>query len=351
MLMSFLGSIGYIMSGSGLKELLSLIYAPISVDKMMIGHAYARAIRGHLLTHLALGRIILEMVEFTEEEKIEIEDVLENFDDGNCELKLQQEPFATISTRVQIQLEKLEQNGPTAKLWIQYFCMVTIAKQFIEAERTGNWELHLSSIEQMLPFFHASGHFNYALSSQLYLQDMCQLQSKMNFRDYSNFVGKGFFTIRRSDKFWSGIWSDMTIEQTLMRSMKSIDGLTRGRGITDSVLSKWILGMPIMQRVSEAIEKFTDVLSSSTEQHVDARPTRQARDNDDVEKLLKWFSEHPPFPVLDSIVSLSTGIVGGININCHNSQKIGLDGMKAIVGQNFNEISFSRKKENFLCRQ
>jgi len=39
LLMSFMGSIGYIMGGSGLKELLSVIYEPISVDKMLTGHA------------------------------------------------------------------------------------------------------------------------------------------------------------------------------------------------------------------------------------------------------------------------------------------------------------------------
>ncbi|GBP43083.1 hypothetical protein EVAR_96345_1 [Eumeta japonica] len=42
MLMSFLGSIGYIMDGSGLEEALDKIYAENSVDKMLNGHAYAR---------------------------------------------------------------------------------------------------------------------------------------------------------------------------------------------------------------------------------------------------------------------------------------------------------------------
>lgn len=36
----------------------------------------------------------------------------------------------------------------------------------------------------------------------------------------------------------------MTIEQTLIRSMKTIGGLTHGRGITDSTLNKWIQGLP-----------------------------------------------------------------------------------------------------------
>ncbi|KMQ84140.1 hypothetical protein RF55_18320 [Lasius niger] len=60
MLMSYLGSIGYIMDGSGIKEALKVIYAPNSVDKMLNGHAYARAIRAHTLLHLALSTIILK---------------------------------------------------------------------------------------------------------------------------------------------------------------------------------------------------------------------------------------------------------------------------------------------------
>ena len=43
-LMSFMGSIGYIMGGSGIKEVLSLIYAENTVD-ILSGHAYARAIQ------------------------------------------------------------------------------------------------------------------------------------------------------------------------------------------------------------------------------------------------------------------------------------------------------------------
>lgn len=47
MLMSFIGCIGYIMNGSGIKEALSTIYASNSVDKMLDGPAFARSIRGH----------------------------------------------------------------------------------------------------------------------------------------------------------------------------------------------------------------------------------------------------------------------------------------------------------------
>lgn len=46
--MSFFRAIGYIMQGSGLKEVLSDIYAPKSLEKMLNGHAYARAVRAHV---------------------------------------------------------------------------------------------------------------------------------------------------------------------------------------------------------------------------------------------------------------------------------------------------------------
>lgn len=47
--MSFMGAVGYIMNGSGIKELFNIVYASASVDKMLTGHAYARALRAHIL--------------------------------------------------------------------------------------------------------------------------------------------------------------------------------------------------------------------------------------------------------------------------------------------------------------
>ena len=63
LLMSYMGAVGYIMGGSGLKELWSLIYAVELVEKMLNGHAYARALRAHFLTQLALIIIILRKTE------------------------------------------------------------------------------------------------------------------------------------------------------------------------------------------------------------------------------------------------------------------------------------------------
>ena len=50
LLISYLGTIGNIMEGSGLEDLWKVAYGQSTVGHMMTGHAYARAIRAHLLT-------------------------------------------------------------------------------------------------------------------------------------------------------------------------------------------------------------------------------------------------------------------------------------------------------------
>lgn len=72
----------------------------------------------------------------------------------------------------------------------------------------------------------------------------------MDLLEYNKFCELGCFTVRRFNKFWSSVWSDTTIEQVLMRSMKSSGGLTHGRGITQSGLSKWILSTIALTDIS-----------------------------------------------------------------------------------------------------
>jgi hypothetical protein len=53
-LMSFLGCIGHLMEGSGLKELLCFIYADNTVPQMLTGKAYSRAVRGYFFLLILL---------------------------------------------------------------------------------------------------------------------------------------------------------------------------------------------------------------------------------------------------------------------------------------------------------
>ena len=54
MLMSFYGSIGTIMAGSGIDKLFENIYGENAVKHMLTGKAVSRATRAHILTESAL---------------------------------------------------------------------------------------------------------------------------------------------------------------------------------------------------------------------------------------------------------------------------------------------------------
>ncbi|GBN55615.1 hypothetical protein AVEN_194337-1 [Araneus ventricosus] len=141
-------------------------------------------------------------------------------------------------------------------------------KKFITAERCGDWNDHLFCAQQMITFFHASGHFQYA---------------------------KWIFTINRSGSLCAEVWSDMVIEKTLMRSMKSSGGMTRGRGFSDSVLAKWVGGSSAVIAICSSVEEFAGTVFSSGEQHIDFRVPRRKRDEQDRFKIYEWFVNHPPF--------------------------------------------------------
>ena len=81
----------------------------------------------------------------------------------------------------------------------------------------------------MLPYFAAAGHNLNTKSASSYLQTMLSLEDDHPdvFRSYQT-VHRG---VRRSDRYWAGLSTDLMIEQVLMRSVKSRGGLGRGRVI------------------------------------------------------------------------------------------------------------------------
>lgn len=164
--------------------------------------------------------------------------------------------YRTITAEFEKELERLQGLNPTCKLWVQYCRMVFIVEDFIHAEKSGDWQLHSDTIERMLPFFHATGHFPYAKSAQVYLEDMKALENHMSVSEYQKFTTEGYWTIRKSDIFFSGIFSDQTIEQTLMRLLKFEGGLFR-RGVTESFAHQWIKSFMFNKDLIEGVEKFT----------------------------------------------------------------------------------------------
>lgn len=294
-LMSFLGSIGHIMTGSGLEDLWRTIYAKNTVPHMISGHAYARALRGHFLTHEVLGIMLLSDLLLGDDE---IEEIRCAFEERSADSKSSNELIEGLLNKINSRLEEVSKTSQTGRLWINYWNLVNVVKLYVRAERTGDWVLHVYCVQKMIPIFYATGHNNYAKCSQLYIQQMQKFQN--NYPEYyRDFTENGLFTIRRSKKFWSGIWTDMVIEQSLMRAMKTTGGLTHGRGFSVSSLARWIAGMSVCIPVTTAMEDFTGIKSVSSEQHLELHHSRKQRDEADLEKVLKWLEEYTPFQCKD----------------------------------------------------
>lgn len=161
LLMSFLGTIGYIMAGSGLEEVLSLIYAENSIQHILSGHAFARAIRAHLLVSSALQKILVQKIHpINKEQKYELSCLSEKLVcDSIFEVNLNGTVVEEVYEKISNLVNQLNSNR-TSKLWFQYLRQVDLIKMFIRAERLGIWSLHLETTKNMLKYFHAAGHIH-----------------------------------------------------------------------------------------------------------------------------------------------------------------------------------------------
>lgn len=264
------------MKDSGLAGVLSSVYGENTVKQIFSGHQYSRAVRAHTLVLLALSKIIFrraedkcenvqECVQFiTEYSFMSPEDIEELQKDDN---------YRTITAEFEKELERIEGLNSPCKLWVQYCRMAFIVKDFLYAEKSGDLQLHLDTIERMLPFFHTTGHFPYAKSAHVYLKDMKTLEKHMSESEYKIFTTEGYWTIRGSDKFFSGIFTDQTIEQTFMRLLKFEGGLFR-RGVTESVAHQWIQTFFFTKDLIEGVEKFTNCASAKNYQHKHSTDSR-----------------------------------------------------------------------------
>ena len=143
-LMSFLGSIGLMMAGSGIEELFQEVYAEHTVTHMLTGKAYARAIRAHFLAQSALNSHIITLIFEKNEictsklESIYEKVVNENISDEEIIQLTQVDEYKRLDMAIASFQKETSESSRTAKLWFQYIEYIDTVKQFICAERTSN---------------------------------------------------------------------------------------------------------------------------------------------------------------------------------------------------------------------
>ena len=173
---------------------------------------------------------------------------------------------------------------------------------------------------------------------------MKMLPDQMQPKQLKRLSEEGYFTIRRSHRFWSGNFTDQTIEQLLMRQLKAPGGLAHGRGLTPSTQAKFVHIIPQCAPICNPLEDFCGVQYRTSEQHNDLRASTSARDSDHFKTLYNWLELHSPFSYasVDGLVSVSSGIVAESSANAEDAYSIGKNVANKPTGKKYGDVKLKR---------
>ena len=256
-LMSFIGCIGTLMSGSGLEELLGAAFKGVS--HMLKGSAWPKAVRG-------LRMVVCALLE----------------------------PLITAGkTTVDVMEEELEKDrqSRTGRLWVDCLILpVAIIHLFLRAEREGDWLLHLYSLKRMVPYFFAASHLNYARYISWHLQDMA---TSLPDTILTSFLC-GEHVCRHSDGVWNSVFMDQFGEQTYIRYGKSKGGLV-GKSLSSDQVSEWILSHHLCNTMSllmDGIYEEPTKDDAKTSAHKEEGDNRRRLDAADRNKIREELKQH-----------------------------------------------------------
>jgi hypothetical protein len=94
---------------------------------MLNGHAYSRA-----------ARAAADEVDLTGKERAETENNLRESERSLILFVKENNSYQSLRAKFKTTLHNLEGNGPTSKLWVQYFHTCTPVNLFIQADRQGD---------------------------------------------------------------------------------------------------------------------------------------------------------------------------------------------------------------------
>lgn len=345
--MNVLGAIGTLMAGTGLNTILEEVYGANAVLHMMTGKSVQRAFRGHLLVNKCLNEMIIsEVIEEQPGLSLVVDEADEMYTSlVNGEITLDgaatSDTLSSIAEAVEEKKTQLASQSKTSQLWLNYQSMIQVAMSLIKADRTGSWQMHLRAVSDCLPIFAVAGHFNYLKSAYYYVQEMSQLHS----RNPNLFVKfeHGCHVIRRTDQFWAGLSADLVIEQSLMRSLKTPGGLTRGSGMTEEQRALWTMSTPITSEYNYAMQEFTELAYTTSEQHKEGTQSRIKRDASDLLKLKTKLASCSPFSQDATLRNIVNGVVADEDVNVHDFRSVGEKIIDTMIGQPVFSISFKRK--------
>ena len=318
-LCSAFGTIGKRMNGSGITEVIleSGICASGSVNKVMSGKHYNRALRVHKLVLEALERLLLEFFEKSSETEIVDEEAVrllgllsanpsrENLNQvlANNECNAFYSAYNNFKDSI-----RRGEYGATPKFWLSYMDMIWLILSCIKATKENDLDRHISTLYNICPWFFAYDHLNYARYTATYLMMLINLsESNPEARDL---LDRNGFSVSRSAIPKSRNAVDITIEQTINRHAKSHGGII-GFSRNYSAYYRWCVTRHSRAQYAEAIMDMAEIFMEDDSLHKEIRPSQIKSSQEAVDKVIQAFrSFQDPFTVenKDELFCLSSGV-------------------------------------------
>ena len=174
-----------------------------------------------------------------------------------------------------------------------------------------------------------------------YLQEMSELENRHP-DVYLKFANRRH-VVRRSNKFWAGLSSDLVIEQTLMRSLKTSGGLIHGSWRNEEQRSLWTMSMPVTAMNNMAMQDFNNLTYTTSDQHKETTDAGLNRDIHDLAKINSTLIPITPFSEDRSLRNIVTGIDAPSDTNVHVCKAVGMNIINTMVSQAAFQYYFKHK--------
>lgn len=161
---------------------------------------------------------------------------------------------------LQTYIDRRRKQSENFSYWMTFIELVIMLENLIRADREGDWDLHLGSVQSMLSMFAVFDNVNYLRWASIYLEDMQRLPDIAP-EVYAQFTNENFSIKRTSGKF-RAVGGDQALEQTIIRSQKSISGII-GMTQQKEYVAEWEIIYHEMLSVSNLFRNVTGIKTST----------------------------------------------------------------------------------------
>jgi len=167
------------------------VYASATASVMLQGKHYAREIRGIRLVHEAMSHLYLSSAEsfastnglpWLDDKTLDLlKELKMSFEQENHPSSVAlcgeiEHKLSSVTETIAKFPTAGRDNSATYAYWDSFLETGNILLRLLRADREANFQLHLESVMETVPYFMLAGHVNYAWYTPVYVAEMKQLR-------------------------------------------------------------------------------------------------------------------------------------------------------------------------------